>query len=152
MLLQDLSYYSKTAFEFVSNEIGAQSAIAGGGRYDRLVEFLDGKATPAVGFAMGIERLMELVKMPEIKRDGYYIGALCEEARDGVYQLVIQKRQSAKVLTNYDAKSLKNHLKQADKLEAKYCVCIGEDELKNQTLWVKDLESKEEKIINIADF
>ncbi|MBP1680211.1 MAG: Histidine--tRNA ligase [Proteobacteria bacterium] len=151
-LVRGLDYYSKTAFEFVSNEIGAQSAIAGGGRYDRLVEFLDGKSTPAVGFAMGIERLMELVKMPEVKREGYYIGALCDEALDVVFDLVDRKRQTAKVLTDYDAKSLKNHLKIADKNYVKFCVCIGEDELSKQTIWMKDLETKEEKIINIAHF
>lgn len=151
-LVRGLDYYSKTAFEFVSNEIGAQSAIAGGGRYDRLVEFLDGKSTPAVGFAMGIERLMELVKMPGVKREGYYIGALCDEALDVVFDLVDRKRQTAKVLTDYDAKSLKNHLKIADKNYVKFCVCIGEDELSKQTIWMKDLETKEEKIINIAHF
>lgn len=151
-LVRGLDYYSKTAFEFVSNEIGAQSAIAGGGRYDRLVEFLDGKPTPGIGFAMGIERLMDLVKMPEIGREGYYIGALCDEALDVVFDLVDHKRQLAKVLTDYDAKSLKNHLKNADKNNVKFCVCVGEDELSNQTVWVKDLETKEEKIINIAHF
>ena len=151
-LVRGLDYYSKTAFEFVSNEIGAQSAIAGGGRYDRLVEFLDGKPTPGIGFAMGIERLMDLVKMPEIGREGYYIGALCDEALDVVFDLVDRKRQLVKVLTDYDAKSLKNHLKNADKNNVKFCVCVGEDELSNQTVWVKDLETKEEKIINIAHF
>jgi histidyl-tRNA synthetase len=151
-LVRGLDYYSKTAFEFVSNEIGAQSAIAGGGRYDRLVEFLDGKPTPGIGFAMGIERLMDLVKMPEIGREGYYIGALCDEALDVVFDLVDRKRQLAKVLTDYDAKLLKNHLKNADKNNVKFCVCVGEDELSNQTVWVKNLETKEEKIINIAHF
>lgn len=151
-LVRGLDYYSKTAFEFVSSEIGAQSAIAGGGRYDRLVEFLDGKPTPGIGFAMGIERLMDLVKMPEFGREGYYIGALCDEALDVVFDLVDRKRQLAKVLTDYDAKSLKNHLKNADKNNVKFCVCVGEDELSNQTVWVKDLETKEEKIINIAHF
>ncbi|WNY98987.1 histidine--tRNA ligase [Sulfurospirillum sp. 'SP'] len=151
-LVRGLDYYSKTAFEFVSNEIGAQSAIAGGGRYDRLVEFLDGKPTPGIGFAMGIERLMDLVKMTEIGREGYYIGALCDEALDVVFDLVDRKRQLVKVLTDYDAKSLKNHLKNADKNNVKFCVCVGEDELSNQTVWVKDLETKEEKIINIAHF
>jgi histidyl-tRNA synthetase len=151
-LVRGLDYYSKTAFEFVSNEIGAQSAIAGGGRYDRLVEFLEGKSTPAIGFAMGIERLMELVKMPEFEREGYYIGALCDEALAVVFELADRKRKTEKVLTDYDAKSLKNHLKIADKNFVKFCVCIGEDELSKQTVWIKDLVSKEEKIINIAHF
>ena len=70
------SYFIQTAFEFVSTEIGAQSAIAGGGRYDRLVEFLEGRPTPAIGFAIGIERLMELIVMPETTREGYYFGAM----------------------------------------------------------------------------
>ena len=151
-LVRGLDYYSKTAFEFVSSEIGAQSAIAGGGRYDRLVEFLDGKPTFGVGFAMGIERLMELVKMPEIKREGYYIGALCEEAKGVVYNLVIQKRETSKVLTQYEAKSLKSHLSNADKNYVKFCVCIGEDELSKGVVWVKDLESKEEVTIKLENF
>jgi len=75
-LVRGLDYYNKTAFEFVSSDIGSQSAIAGGGRYDKLVEFLADKTTPAVGFALGIERIMELVKIPEKTRDGYYIGAM----------------------------------------------------------------------------
>ncbi|MBP6497891.1 MAG: histidine--tRNA ligase [Campylobacteraceae bacterium] len=151
-LVRGLDYYSKTAFEFVSSEIGAQSAIAGGGRYDRLVEFLDGKSTFGVGFAMGIERLMELVKMPEIKREGYYIGALCEEAKGVVYNLVIQKRETSKVLTQYEPKSLKSHLSNADKNYVKFCVCIGEDELSKGVVWVKDLESKEEVTIKLENF
>ena len=151
-LVRGLDYYSKTAFEFVSSEIGAQSAIAGGGRYDRLVEFLDGKPTAGVGFAMGIERLMELVKMPEIQREGYYIGALCEEALDLVFDLSIKKRKTAKVMSSYEAKSLKNHLKMADKLYVKFCVCLGEDELSQKSVWVKNLETKEETIVKIEDF
>ena len=151
-LVRGLDYYSKTAFEFVSSEIGAQSAIAGGGRYDRLVEFLDGKPTPGIGFAMGIERLMDLVKMPEVKREGYYIAALCDEALESVYKLTNAKRQSEKVYTSYDAKALMKQLKMADKLNAEYCACIGEDELKNGTVWVKNLETKEEKIISIENF
>ncbi len=151
-LVRGLDYYSKTAFEFVSSEIGAQSAIAGGGRYDRLVEFLDGKPTPGVGFAMGIERLMELVKMPEVTREGYYIGALCEKAQEIVFGLVLEKRRYHSVSTSYETKSLKNHLKQADKNFVKFCVCIGEDELAQNSVWIKNLETKEETIISIDAF
>ena len=70
-LVRGLDYYTKTAFEFVSDNIGAQSAIAGGGRYDKLVEYLGGKTTPAVGFAIGIERLLELIVKNEIKERFY---------------------------------------------------------------------------------
>ncbi len=146
-LVRGLDYYGKTAFEFVSNEIGAQSAIAGGGRYDRLVEFLDGKPTPAVGFAIGIERIMELVQMPEVQREGIYMGAMTEEAVEVLFPLAAEKRKESKVTVEYNSKGFKSHMKGADKANAKYCLLIGEDELKNGTVWVKDLESKEEKTV-----
>ncbi len=151
-LVRGLDYYSKTAFEFVSNEIGSQSAIAGGGRYDKLVEFLDGKPTPAVGFALGIERIMELVKMPEIEREGYYIGAMEAKGVESLFALAHAKRESAKVTLEYSPKKLKAHLKGADKVNARYCAVIGEDELANGTIWVKDLVEKTEEIIPIEKF
>jgi len=151
-LVRGLDYYSKTAFEFVSNEIGAQSAIAGGGRYDKLVEFLDGKPTPAVGFAIGIERIMELVQMPELKRDGIYLGAMTEEAVENLFPIATAKRLEQKVTLEYNSKGFKSHMKGADKVNAKYCALIGEDELKNGTIWVKDLESKEEKTVLLEEF
>ena len=151
-LVRGLDYYSKTAFEFVSTKIGAQSAIAGGGRYDKLVEFLDGKPTPAVGFALGIERIMELVKMPKIKREGYYLGAMESETIDMLFSLASKKRINDKVTIEYSAKKLKAHLKGADRANARYCAVIGEDERANGTIWVKDLIKKEEKIISIDEF
>ena len=151
-LVRGLDYYSKTAFEFISNEIGSQSAIAGGGRYDRLVEFLDGKPTPAVGFAIGIERIMELVKMPEIRKEGIYMGAMTEEAIEALFPLASEKRKESKVTVEYNAKGFKSHMKGADKVNARYAVLIGEDELKEGTVWFKDLESKEEKSILIGEF
>ncbi len=146
-LVRGLDYYSKTAFEFVSNEIGSQSAIAGGGRYDRLVEFLDGKSTPAVGFALGIERIMELVKMPEVKRSGYYLGAMDEEAIDSLFPLASKKRDTEKVTVEYAPKKLKAHLKNADRVNARYCAVIGEDEFKDRTIWIKDLVEKKEVVV-----
>jgi len=151
-LVRGLDYYSKTAFEFVSNEIGSQSAIAGGGRYDRLVEFLDGKPTPAVGFALGIERIMELVNMPEIQREGYYIGAMDPEAIESLFELAHRKRKEHHVTLEYAPKKLKAHLKGADRVNARYCAVIGEDELNNGTIWIKDLVKKEEKTIPVEQF
>lgn len=151
-LVRGLDYYSKTAFEFVSDDIGSQSAIAGGGRYDRLVEFLDGRPTPAVGFAMGIERLMELIVMPHTKREGYYIGAMDERAVDIAVKIAQKKRKTDKAVVDYNAKNLKNHLKAADKINAKFCCVIGEDELNNGTIWVKDLEGKTEAILKLEEF
>ena len=151
-LVRGLDYYSKTAFEFVSDNIGSQSAIAGGGRYDRLVEFLDGRPTPAVGFAMGIERLMELIVMPEVQREGYYIGALDEEAVDLVVSLAHKKRKRDKVTIDYKAKKFNNHIKNADKVNAKYFCLIGSNELENNTILIKDLENKSESNMLISEF
>lgn len=151
-LVRGLDYYNKTAFEFVSNNIGSQSAIAGGGRYDRLVEFLDGKPTPAVGFALGIERIMELVEMPIKERDGYYIGAMDEEAIESLFPLASKKRKYERVTVEYSPKKLKAHLKGADKVNARYCAVIGEDELNNKTIWIKDLVKKEEFTLPQSEF
>ena len=150
-LVRGLDYYSKTAFEFVSDDIGSQSAIAGGGRYDKLVEFLDGRATPAVGFAIGIERLLELIKMPEDTRDGYYFGALDEVALETLISLAQKMRQKHRVVIEYKAKNLKKHLNAADKENVTFCAIIGENELNESKIWVKDLLNKEESSINFID-
>ena len=143
-LVRGLDYYSKTAFEFVSNNLGAQNAVAGGGRYDKLVEFLEGRPTPAIGFAIGIERLMEMIHLPEKPREGYYFGALSPEAQTALFKEAQATRKEHKVTLNYDVKSLKAHLKGADKAHARYCAIIGEDELKTGVVWIKDLVEKQE--------
>ncbi len=148
-LVRGLDYYTKTAFEFVSSNLGAQNAVAGGGRYDKLVEFLGGRSTPAIGFAIGIERLMEMVELPLRKRQGYYFGALCDEALELVFKESDKKRNTDKVTMGYSIKTLKAHLKAADKADARYCAIIGEDELKQNVIWIKDLVEKSEKIENI---
>lgn len=144
-LVRGLDYYSKTAFEFVSPDIGAQSSIAGGGRYDRLVEFLGGKPTSAIGFALGIERLMPLVELPESPREGYYLGFMCEGAQNALNRIAHRLRKNHTVHVGYERRSLKAHLKTADKLGVRYCAIIGEEELAAQTLWIKDLQTKEEQ-------
>ncbi|WP_456479557.1 histidine--tRNA ligase [Nautilia sp.] len=137
-LVRGLDYYSKTTFEFVSTEIGAQSAIAGGGRYDRLVEFLGGKPTPGVGFAIGIERIMELVNT-EKEREGIYVGVMLEEALDFAQKEAKNLRKKQKVYFEPKVKSLKAHLKAADKGSYKKAMIVGEEELKNKTFFEKEL-------------
>ncbi len=149
-LVRGLDYYSKTAFEFVSDNIGSQSAIAGGGRYDRLVEFLEGKPTPAVGFAIGIERLLELIVMPEPQREGYYLGAMDAESLPLILKAAETLRRCNKAVVEYEPKKLQNHLKGADRINARYCAVIGENERNNQTIWVKDLHEKSESEIPMA--
>jgi len=148
-LVRGLDYYNKTAFEFISNEIGSQSAIAGGGRYDKLVEYLDGRATPAIGFALGIERILDLVVLPEKQRDGLYLCSMEEAGVDILCKLASKLRATDKVTVDYNTKGLKSHLKSADKALAKEIYFIGGDELANGTIWIKDLENKEERVMSI---
>ena len=152
-LVRGLDYYCKTAFEFVSSEIGAKSAVAGGGRYDRLVEYLGGKASYGVGFAMGIERIMEILSGRESQsaRGGVYIGAMDSEGVDAVYKIAINLRKSLPVLVSYEPKKLQKHLNAADNANARICLCVGEDELKSGKIWLKDLSEKAEKTLDLVD-
>ncbi len=150
-LVRGLDYYNKTAFEFTSDALGAQSAVAGGGRYDKLVSYLDGKATPAVGFALGIERLMALVELPESVREGYYVGAMCDEAIDTALQLTMKLRQKAKTSFEYTSKGFKSHMKAADKAQARYVLLIGEKELEEKSVWLKDLQAQEERTVSLEE-
>lgn len=151
-LVRGLDYYSKTTFEFVSRDLGAQSAVIGGGRYDKLVEYLGGKPTAGIGFAMGLERVMELFDIGEEKRDGYYFGGLNNDGLDLLFKLAKDSRRDKKVYLDYQTRSLKAHLKQADKKGALWSVCVGEDEMKNGTLWIKNLQTKDEKTIKLEEF
>lgn len=150
-LVRGLDYYNKTAFEFVSTEIGAQSAIAGGGRYDRLVEFLGGRATPAVGFALGIERIYDLVTVPQPQRSGYYLGAMDAASLGAVFNAGHALRKRETVHLGHEPKGLKAHLKAADRQNARYCAVIGENELQSGTIWVKDLAAGAEATPKLED-
>ena len=149
-LVRGLDYYTKTAFEFTSSHLGAQNAVAGGGRYDNLVEYLGGKPTPAVGFAIGIERILDLIELPEQPREGYYVGVMVPQASDIAFGLAQKLRQSDRVAMHYQPKSLKAHLKAADKHKARYALIIGEDELAKDAVWIKDLEERSEEVVPIA--
>jgi len=151
-LVRGLDYYSKTAFEFVSNDIGAQSAIAGGGRYDRLVEFLGGRPTSGIGFAIGIERLLELVKMKENKEDVIYIGALDEISLNTVLKTANAKRKTTKTIIEYTPRNFGKHFKLAQKTKANIIALIGEKEIEEKSIYIKNLDTKEEKTIKLEDF
>ncbi len=151
-LVRGLDYYTKTAFEFVSGELGAQNAIAGGGRYDNLVEYLGGRPTPAVGFAIGIERILELIQFDQQRREGFYLGVMLEDAKEEAFHLALQKRKTSKLYFEPKPKSLKAHLKAADKQKARYAAIIGEEEYKAKKIWVKDLEQKEERLVSLQEF
>lgn len=143
-LVRGLDYYCKTAFEFVSSELGAQSAVGGGGRYDRLVEFLGGRKTAGVGFAIGIERIAEILKTRESPqaRKGLYIGALDEAFVSTAFSFALKLRKFCKTQISYEPKALAKHLKAADGAEAKFCLCIGQDEFDRAEVWCKNLDDQ----------
>jgi len=151
-LVRGLDYYTQTAFEFVSDDIGAQSTIAAGGRYDRLVEFLGGRETPGVGFAIGIERLLELIKMKSNEEDLIYLGAMCDDAIDKVFKKANEKRKGTKTLVEYNSRNFNKHFKLATKQNATIIALIGEDELKNNTIWVKNIKTNEEVTMGYEEF
>jgi len=151
-LVRGLDYYTKTAFEFVSDKIGAQSAIAGGGRYDRLVEFLGGRSTNAIGFAIGIERLLELIELEQIDEEVLYIGAMDTLALDTVFELVASKRKEIKVLSDYRSRGFTKHLTNATKQGATKVALIGTKELEDGTIWVKDIANNKEMTVDLEEF
>jgi len=101
---------------------------------------------------MGIERLMELIKMPELKKDGYYIGAMDEETVSLVVSLAHKKRKTDKVTIDYKAKNFKNHIKAADKANAKYFCIIGSNEIESGNITIKNLEDKTEETVSLTSF
>ena len=151
-LVRGLDYYLKTAFEFVSDEIGAKAAIAGGGRYDRLIEYLGGKSGFGIGFAMGIERIITILEQKESlqERSGIYLCFMDEIYLDKLFSLAINLRKKHKVILSYDAKKLAKHLENADKTKCKIFLCMGENEAKSESLFYKNLENKEEKSVKIS--
>lgn len=158
-IVRGLDYYTKTVFEFVNEE---GFTLCGGGRYDGLVHEIDEKQDiPSVGFGMGIERILyflekegvELEPQPKIQ---LYVGILGQDARAKAYQLVTKLRmQGVIVETDYMDRSVKAQMKFANKLNAKYTVILGEDELVNQKARVKNMETGEQAELGldeIADF
>lgn len=152
-LVRGLDYYSKTAFEFESDEIGAKAAVAGGGRYDKLISYLGGKEGFGVGFAIGVERLMAILAQKEQnqKRSGIYLCALDSAFITRLFTLANSLRQRHKVYLSFEAKKLAKHLNLADLSGAKIFLCMGENEAKENKLFYKDLESKEERQIEIKN-
>lgn len=152
-LVRGLDYYSKTAFEFESDEIGAKAAVAGGGRYDKLISYLGGKEGFGVGFAIGVERLMAILAQKEHtqKRSGIYLCALDSAFITRLFTLANSLRQRHKVHLSFEAKKLAKHLNLADLSGAKIFLCMGENEAKENKLFYKDLESKEERQIGIKN-
>ncbi len=152
-LVRGLDYYSHTVFEFKSSALGAQDAFGGGGRYNSLFEQLGGKSTPAVGFAMGVERLIlildSLNKFPKLGGNcDIYIVSSGESTTDYCNEIALKLRnKNYKVLTDLQRRSFKAQMREADKLKAKFCILVGEDELTANTVTIKNLSIGEQVVI-----
>ena len=149
-LVRGLDYYTKTAFEIQYLPLGAQSAVAGGGRYDGLVEEIGGNPTPGIGFAAGIERILialekqNLLKTAEQKFDAFIVSAGAAAEIAGFELLTKLRRENVAVTMDFAKRSIKAQMKQAAKSGAKFALIIGEDEVKNSTVTVKNLETAEQ--------
>ncbi|MGR5175921.1 histidine--tRNA ligase [Vibrio parahaemolyticus] len=153
-LVRGLDYYNRTVFEWITESLGAQGTVCGGGRYDGLVEQLGGKATPAVGFAMGLERLvlmMETLELTEVRRSvDVYVVTAGEGTMMAGMKLAENLREAIpgiRVMSHFGGGNFKKQFKRADKVGAIYALVLGENEVAENTVVVKDLQGGEQETI-----
>ncbi len=145
LLVRGLDYYNRTVFEIKSNNLGSQNAVCGGGRYDSLVRNLGGDDTPAVGWAMGMERLNSLLPETEVQKlDAYIVSNSPADAFAFAQEL---RAKGYNVEFDLANKKFTKQLEKASKC-AKYALILGEDEIKSETVSVKNLETSEQVTIN----
>jgi histidyl-tRNA synthetase len=152
-LVRGLDYYTKTAFEITSTALGSQDALAGGGRYDLLVEELGGKSTPGVGFAAGIERLLMVLSKLEKNTQKqippviYFVG-LDESARLWTFLKANELRRKGMCAeVDYLGRSIKSQMREANRQQAQYVIVVGEQELKTNSAKLKNMQTSEETTI-----
>ncbi|OBU07603.1 histidine--tRNA ligase [Morganella psychrotolerans] len=155
-LVRGLDYYNRTVFEWVTTALGAQGTVCAGGRYDGLVEQLGGHNTPAVGFAMGLERMVLLVQEvnPDFVKDAavtdVYLASFGDGSQVAAMLLAEQIRDSLpgiRIMTNYGGGNFKKQLGRADKNGARIALILGEDEIANGTVTVKELATGEQQTL-----
>lgn len=157
-IVRGLDYYTKTVFEFVSNAIGAQGTVCGGGRYDGLIEELGGQRTPSLGFGLGIERLMLLMEAQgcEFSKQSVpdlFIVSMGEKATLKAVEIANDMREEGfTCLYDVNGRGLRAQMKYANKLGAKYTVVLGEDEVQSGIAKLKNMESGEETEIALPTF
>jgi len=157
-LVRGLDYYNRTVFEWITDSLGAQGTVCGGGRYDGLVEQLGGKATNAVGFAMGLERLvlmMETLELTEVRRSvDVYMVAAGEGTMIAGMQLANQLRdtvEGVRVMNHFGGGNFKKQFKRADKVGAVVALVLGENEVADNTVVLKDLVGGEQETVSQAE-
>ncbi len=149
MLVRGLDYYQRTVFEVISSDLGSQSALLGGGRYDELVELMGGPPTPAIGFAMGLERLIMLLQQFPSPLHARTLAPLCfiaHEGKDTIAQAMIlaSELRLNNISTDLDleGKGIKKGLEIAIKKEAKIALILGKDEIEQNTISLKNLSDR----------
>ncbi len=154
-MVRGLDYYTKTTFEVTTKSLGAQNAVAGGGRYDRLVKDLGGPEVPGIGFAVGVERLVSLLPavMEDIVRPpDLYIAALGPEARKMAFMLCNGlRKQGFLAETDYSNRSLKSQMKRSDKLGARYTLLLGENEIRERKAFLRNMKGGTQDPIGLDD-
>ena len=158
-LVRGLDYYNRTVIEWVTDSLGSQGTVCGGGRYDGLVEQLGGRATPAVGFAMGMERLVLLVQAvnPEFEPTSnvdVYVIASGQGVQSAAMQLAEKLRDEApelRLMTNFGGGYFKKQFARADKWGARVALVLGEDEVKAGQVVIKDLRRGEQQTLDQAE-
>ncbi len=156
-IVRGLDYYTKTAFEFVTTSIGAQGTVCGGGRYDHLVEEIGGPPIPGVGFGLGIERLLMLMEangaeFPEEEKPDVFIAFIGDKAKAFGLKLARDLRlEGISVRMDNLARNIKGQFKYADRLNAKYTIVIGEDELDRGIVSLKNMEKSEQKEVRFDE-
>jgi histidyl-tRNA synthetase len=153
-LVRGLDYYGKTVFEWVTNQLGSQGTVCAGGRYDGLVAQLGGKTSTAIGFAIGLERLIALLEatdaLPQIHKLDAYLVAVGEDAMHAAPVLSEQLRDELpdiKLITHCGGGSFKSQFKRADKSGARWTLILGEEEVKNQVIGIKTMATGEQETI-----
>jgi histidyl-tRNA synthetase len=144
-MVRGLDYYTRTAFEVVSYQLGSQNAVTGGGRYDNLFQEIGGMDIPGIGFAIGMERLISLLPKEKefIQRPHLFIAAMGGETQREAYQIINQLHlEGIRTELDYEGKSLKSQMRRADKLKARYALILGEEELKRGTAVLRNMENK----------
>ncbi len=157
-LVRGLDYYTKLTFEIISGSVGSQSALCGGGRYDLLVESLDGKPTPATGFAAGIERILlaceneNSFSLPDQRIDIYLIRLVNELENDASLFVSELRKKNLSVELDYLQRSVKAQMREANKMNAKFTLFFGGDEYKNGMINLKNMSDGSEEKIALNDF
>ncbi len=156
-IVRGLDYYTRTVFEFVSNQIGAQGTVCGGGRYDGLVEELGGPHTPSLGFAMGTGRLLMLleaqgIELPKPDACELYVAPMGENAALEAMRIVSELRSNGvSSQTDVAGRSLKAQMKYADKIGARYTMVLGDNEIEQGKANLKNMDNGEVTEVELAD-